>query len=252
MKEMKEEEKQGVLEDDALIYKRDRDRTAKENFAGMDTKGKIQYFIQYYAVKTALFLFLICLSVYMVVHVVTKKDMAMGILAVNGDGENPVATDASYFSDFLEENGYDAKKNTINLNYSMYLKTGSDDGISQSSLEMIQVLFFSQAIDVFMADEEFFAKMAQENYLMDLETVLPENLLERYAGALVYTDVVILGEEGESFRTERRLCGIRIEPDNRWIAGTGWYRTPVIVGLAEGAGNRELAVRMLEDILQEK
>ena len=48
---------------------------------------------------------------------------------------------------------------------------------------------------------------------------------------------------------ETIVAGIRLE-NNEWVKKTGWYQETAAVGLADGMKNPELAVELLEEILQ--
>lgn len=48
---------------------------------------------------------------------------------------------------------------------------------------------------------------------------------------------------------ETIVAGIRLE-NNEWVRKTGWYQETAAVGLADGMKNPELAVALLEEILQ--
>ena len=242
--------KESVMDEDALIYRREREKTEKEKLSGMNKKEKLQYLRQYYGVKALLVVCVIVFSVYLGIHFATMKDNVLGILAVNGDGENPVAVDTEFFKPFLEENGLDTEDNVVSVNYSLFINPNANDSISTTTLESIQVLFFSQAVDVFVADENFFMQMAQTDYISDLTEYLPEEVLKKYEDKLVYADVLVSSDTGEE-ESVRRLVGVRIDANNKWLASTGWYKSEVIVGLAGGSEHAELALSMFTDILEE-
>ncbi|NLZ80802.1 MAG: hypothetical protein GX913_03225, partial [Clostridiales bacterium] len=110
-----------VLDENASIYTADEHKSEKQKLAEMSWKERIGYFRSYYAIMLVAIIAAIAIVAFLIVHFLTTKGLVMGILAVNADGENVVAAGPEYFDDFLEENGVDTKKNTINLNYSMYI-----------------------------------------------------------------------------------------------------------------------------------
>lgn len=251
LNEQMEETGKEVLSEDALIYQKDREKSEKEKLAGMSKREKFGYFLQYYGLKTLFVFIAVCFVIYLAVHFTMKKEQVMGILAVNADGVNPVAVDSSYFNDFLKEHGYNPKKKEVGVNYSIFLQAGDKDALSQSSSEMVQALFFTQAIDVFLADEDFFVQMAGTDYVADLYDYLDEALLDRYKDEIVYASVTILDDEDNVAGIENRAVGIRITPeDNRWLSDTGWYESPVVLGLSEGSTENEIAVTMILEILE--
>ena len=76
---------------------------------------------------------------------------------------------------------------------------------------------------------------------MDLRDYLPEELLAQYEDQ----QITVL----DTMTDETIVAGIRLE-NNEWIRKTGWYQETAAVGLADGMKNPELAVALLEEILQ--
>ena len=93
----------------------------------------------------------------------------------------------------------------------------------------------------FFSDEEFLKLMGGTDYLADLRDYLPKEVLDRYEDQQI---MVFKYHDG------RNDCGgIRLE-NNEWVRKTGWYQETAAVGLADGMKNPELAVALLEEILQ--
>ena len=83
--------------------------------------------------------------------------------------------------------------------------------------------------------------MGGTDYLVDLRDYLPEELLAQYEDQ----QITVL----DTMTDETIVAGIRLE-NNEWIRKTGWYQETAAVGLADGMKNPELAVALLEEILQ--
>lgn len=233
-----------VLEENASIYSTEEAKTEKQKWASMNKQQRKEYFLSYYALKLLALIAGIIIVIFLIVHFATKQDMALGILAVNADGSNVVAEGPEYFNDFLDENGIDPKKNTVNLNRTMYIDTTSEENIDQTNLETIQTLFVTNSVDVFLADEGFYTAMAGGDYIADLRDYLPQDVLDKYQDDIVYV---------ESYETGKEIAaGIRLNTsENAWIAATGWYdMDEVVVGLSDGMRAPELAVKLLLEILQ--
>jgi len=98
----------------------------------------------------------------------------------------------------------------------------------------------TRSVDVFFSDEEFLKLMGGTDYLVDLRDYLPQELLDRYEDQQIKVLNTMTGET--------IVAGIRLE-DNAWVQKTGWYEHTAAVGLADGMKNPELAVALLEEIL---
>ncbi len=223
---------------------REENGKSMRNMKGMSAAERFQYFMQYYAAAFFGVLLAAAIVVFLVVHFMGKKDTVFGILAVNSDGENPAAAGPEYFEPFLEKNGIDVKKNQVGVNYTLYMNAGSKEAVDQTNLEMVQILFMTQAVDLFFSDEEFFCYMAGTDYLADLRDCLPKEVLDEYEEELVYAQGM---ESGETI-----AAGIRIGQENEWIRDTGWYKSPVVAGLSEAMKDEALAVKMFLEMLGER
>ena len=91
----------------------------------------------------------------------------------------------------------------------------------------------TRSVDVFFSDEEFLKLMGGTDYL-------PKELLDRYEDQQIKVLNTMTGET--------IVAGIWLE-DNAWVQKTGWYEHTAAVGMADGMKNPELAVALLEEIL---
>ena len=218
---------------DSNLEKEDRIRQ-KEQRKELSPAEKWQYFIDYYLWITIGVAAGIAVVIFLIVHFATKTSFVMGVMAVNTDGEQIEATSSDYFTDFLREHGVTSKRDVVNLNYTIWIDVDS------TNLSTIQVLFMTRSVDVFFSDEEFLKLMGGTDYLVDLRDYLPKELLDRYEDQQITVHTMT----GETI-----VAGIRLE-NNEWVRKTGWYQETAAVGLADGMKNPELAVALLEEILQ--
>ena len=221
------------------MEKEDRIRQ-KEQWKQLSPSEKWQYFIGYcmwviIGVTTG-----IVILIFLIVHFATKTSFVMGVMAVNTDGEHIEATGPDYFTDFLREHGVMSKRDVVNLNYTIWIDPNSDSDVDSTNLSTIQVLFMTRSVDVFFSDEEFLKLMGGTDYLVNLRDYMPEELLDRYEDQQIKVLNTMTGET--------IVAGIRLE-DNAWVQKTGWYEHTAAVGLADGMKNPELAVALLEEIL---
>ena len=225
---------------DSNLEKEDRIRQ-KEQWKQLSPSEKWQYFIDYYLRVTIGVTTGIVILIFLIVHFATKTSFVMGVMAVNTDGEHIEATGPDYFTDFLREHGVISKRDVVNLNYTIWIDPNSDSDVDSTNLSTIQVLFMTRSVDVFFSDEEFLKLMGGTDYLVDLRDYLPQELLDRYEDQQI---MVLNTMTGETI-----VAGIRLE-NNEWVRKTGWYQETAAVGLADGMKNPELAVALLEEILQ--
>lgn len=212
----------------------------KEQRKELSPAEKWQYFIDYYLWITIGVAAGIAVVIFLIVHFATKTSFVMGVMAVNTDGEQIEATSSDYFTDFLREHGVTSKRDVVNLNYTIWIDPNSDSDVDSTNLSTIQVLFMTRSVDVFFSDEEFLKLMGGTDYLADLRDYLPEELLAQYEDQQITVHTMM----GETI-----VAGIRLE-NNEWVRKTGWYQETAAVGLADGMKNPELAVALLEEILQ--
>ena len=221
------------------MEKEDRIRQ-KEQRKELSPAEKWQYFIDYYLWITIGVAAGIAVVIFLIVHFATKTSFVMGVMAVNTDGEQIEATSSDYFTDFLREHGVTSKRDVVNLNYTIWIDPNSDSDVDSTNLSTIQVLFMTRSVDVFFSDEEFLKLMGGTDYLVNLRDYMPEELLDRYEDQQIKVLNTMTGET--------IVAGIRLE-DNVWMQKTGWYEHTAAVGLADGMKNPELAVALLEEIL---
>ncbi len=224
---------------DSNLEKEDRIRQ-KEQWKQLSPSEKWQYFIDYYLRVTIGVTTGIVILIFLIVHFATKTSFVMGVMAVNTDGEHIEATGPDYFTDFLREHGVMSKRDVVNLNYTIWIDPNSDSDVDSTNLSTIQVLFMTRSVDVFFSDEEFLKLMGGTDYLVNLRDYMPEELLDRYEDQQIKVLNTMTGET--------IVAGIRLE-DNAWGQKTGWYEHTAAVGLADGMKNPELAVALLEEIL---
>ena len=224
---------------DSNLEKEDRIRQ-KEQWKQLSPSEKWQYFIDYYLRVTIGVTTGIVILIFLIVHFATKTSFVMGVMAVNTDGEHIEATGPDYFTDFLREHGVMSKRDVVNLNYTIWIDPNSDSDVDSTNLSTIQVLFMTRSVDVFFSDEEFLKLMGGTDYLVNLRDYMPEELLDRYEDQQIKVLNTMTGET--------IVTGIRLE-DNAWVQKTGWYEHTAAVGLADGMKNPELAVALLEEIL---
>ena len=211
--------------------------TEKEKFRLMTKRQKRAYVMEYYAPKVLLALAVIGILVFLAVKYFTAETSVLNIVAVNTGEQTSDADEKTYYEDFLLENGYDPKKECVSINTGLGASSDPNDAMSRQSLELIQNKFMTNSVDVFFADTELVLSLGEFGYMQNLDTVLSEEMKEKYKDSFVYSTVLETGE--------KIPVGIKIK-DNPWVQKTGWYTGDVAVGFGENAKHMALALRFLE------
>lgn len=134
------------------------------------------------------------------------------------------------FDTFLVDYGYDVEKDTVYVDSSLYFTNSADD---YDTAQVLAVMLASGGKDVFFATEEVYSAYAEDGAVMDLETILPQDLLLEYEDCLVYTK---LHGNGDTYP-----CGIRLR-DNSWMNANGYYRySECVVGILSMSDNPQAA-----------
>ena len=212
-----------------------------EQMKELTGRERLNYFLEYYGMRTAACLAGASLLFFLLVHFLMGKQMVTGILAVNTDGSQMTMTESREFDGFLEVQGVDSKRNAVLVNCKLQVPVDHlDDPVVRDHMQTVQTLFVTQAVDVFLAEERYFQMVAESDFLADLGTYLPQERLWQHEQDLVYvTDVVTETEI---------LAGIRVRPDFLWRQKSGWYETEAVVGLSALPKDTELAVALLQEI----
>lgn len=235
----------GALDRDAAIYQKRVNKSGKEHLKELRGKNKFEYFREYYGKKVLVAAVLVFLVVYFTFNYIHTPDTVLGILAVNADGTADEEYETGYFEEFIKQNGVDSGRNTVSVNRSVHVDANSSDTLNLAAVDNVVTLFMTQAVDVFLSDEDFYRSMAAMGYCADLREYLTEEQLTAVDGAdLLYETVQETGEE--------RLVGIRLQPDQEWLARMGWYEGyEVFVGVSDGSKHEALAAALLLEILSE-
>ncbi|MBR1740800.1 MAG: hypothetical protein IJ733_02820 [Lachnospiraceae bacterium] len=212
-------------------------RKIREQMSGMSREEKVEHYLTYYGWRTLGVLSVTILGIFLLVHFLTKKEVVSGVLAVNGDTENPKAVNAEFFDDFLKENGYNPNKVTFLVNAGLHVSENLNDSATRTNMQTIYTLFETRSVDVFFADGTFFEAMGQSGFLADLRDMLPDEILETYEADILYVTVAETGK--------KIAAGLRVRADAPFMQETGWYEKEAVVGISEAVKDKKLAVNMV-------
>lgn len=217
----------------------DEHMSEKQKLSLMNKQQKKEYILEYYAPKAIFALVIVGIEVFLIVKHFTASSAALNILAVNTTQQESVANDKSYYDDFLQQNEIDASEEYVSISTGIGVSTDPNDAMSQDSLQLIQNKFMANAVDVFFADTDLVLSLGEFGYMQNLDTVLSDELKEKYKDSFVYATVIETGE--------KMPVGITVG-DNQWVKDTGWYENDVAIGFGENAKDMDLAIKFLEYI----
>ncbi|MCM1561885.1 MAG: hypothetical protein NC123_20500 [Butyrivibrio sp.] len=229
------------LSEDSAFYQPENKKTTREKLAEMDARGKIAFIAEYYGLKIILIIAAAAFVFFMFWHFLFSKDIVFNVMAVNSAQEECAADDEGFYSDFLERNGVDLEKGTVSVTAGLGVSDDGTDSESGTNLNTMQTRLIAGSVDVFLANEKVLYSIGEFGYLADLEKALPSEIITEHRDDLVYAKIVETGEH--------RAVGIRIPADNKWLQSSGWYPEGTVVGIADAAGNTDLALAFILEIL---
>lgn len=166
-------------------------------------KQKISYFFDYYTLHTVIIAAVIISITIFIYQQVTKPEVVLNGLLLNVisfDEGDPVEDLRNGFMDYI---GMNTKEYDMSLNTSLKIKMGDDSG--QSLMDDYQ---FSQAmmaqcaagtIDFISSPLNAIFDFGYGDTLVNLETVLNKEDIEKYKPYFLYVDEVVVKQKAEAF-----------------------------------------------------
>ena len=153
----------------------------------MSLKGKLGYFWDYYKIHTAVVLAVLALTIMFIQQYRANKDYAFYAVLLN---VNTTCIQNNQWSDeFSEYAGIDTEEYATAIDTSFIISRDNYSEYSIGSMEKLVVMISSGIIDIVVADTGTFESQAQNEYYVNLEMVLPKEILDKYSDYLYYTDV---------------------------------------------------------------
>lgn len=90
------------------------------------------------------------------------------------------------FDEFLEACGYDPKEDSVSLTSSLQFSDG-EYSTSYNDTQVLTLMLAAGGQDLFFGTGDEYLDYADQGALMDLSTVLSDELLDRYQDHLIYT-----------------------------------------------------------------
>lgn len=124
-----------------------------------------------------------------------------------------ITADSKGFDEFLEACGYDPKEDSVSLTSSLQFSDG-EYSTSYNDTQVLTLMLAAGGQDLFFGTGDEYLDYADQGALMDLSTVLSDELLDRYQDHLIYTT-----EDGA---VASYPCAIELT-DNAWLHKYNYY-----------------------------
>lgn len=194
------EVKKTRIESSAEIYNKDRkDPSPEERWKSMSRKEKLSYYKEYYLRYTIIALALIILSIYVIVNAFRPDEPYVLFLGMF-DGlqfeETLVDTIDKDFGAYLESSNFEGEVIQDRIFFETFYDTIVDN-------TRIDGFYDRSQFDVLITRDRSFKPFAEKHLFLNLNEVLPKDLLDALSDKLVYTTTT---DEVPSYP-----CGIKIQ-----------------------------------------
>lgn len=187
----------------------------KKVFQSLSAKAKLQYIWDYYKFPILGTLAAVGIVIFLLHHFLTYRDPLLNVIMINCNDPYGVTEDGFY--EFMDAYGYsNDAKNYVSLTATMQFRDGADYTESYNDHYLLTTKVAAGNQDLFFGTGEVFLRYAEDGALVDLSTVLSEELLEKYKDNLIYST-----DCGE---VAPYPCAIEIE-DNEWLQKNNYYDT---------------------------
>ena len=172
------------LDDTAAIYNHKKIKNEKEKWSSLSTKGKLQYFKDYYLKPTILVLVLFIVIVSFISSILTKKETVFTLTVVNSSmTDKTVDSLAKSLSKKLNIN---TKKEEVVIDQSLYTNDAASVKLSDVSEQKLSVFSYSGQYDIIIAERSIFEHYAAFGSFSNLKELLPDELNDDLSDAYVY------------------------------------------------------------------
>lgn len=223
--------KKGRLGNEADIYDKHRtDITAEERWKLMSRLEKFLYYKDYYLKYTLIIIAFLIVAVY-VGYTIFKPDPPDTFYLAMFDGlqyEDSIIDEIpETFGDYLRNSDYDGQTSQKRLYFETFYNTIVDQ-------IRIDGFYDKSKFDVFITKSSTYEGFANGNILINLETILPEDMLETLSDRLVYT-------QGQN-DSEPYPYGIRVENANYKFYNHTGTEEEAILSIVHNSQRPEAAV----------
>jgi hypothetical protein len=203
----------------------------------MTGKERVQYIWDYYKVTFLVVALCILVAGGFLYHYISYREPVLELMMINLHQTDSSELEES-FADFVDANGYDSAKDSVEINSMLNLDTSS--GSDYDDQITMQTLIASMTYSGFFADETVFSFYSPAGYFRDLSALLSEEELSILSDRLVYG------------RTENDdtpyPCGIYLDTENcPWLEKSGY--DSCYFGILYGDASDELVTALIRYVV---
>lgn len=239
--------KKTALDDDAEIYQKQEEKTEKEKWKQMDGKARMQYFVDYYLAKVIVAVIIIGIGASLLWHFFKPKDETVLYAAVIDE-----SLDAGKLADMTSELEKicqaDGKHQKVKIDDSFYLK--------DQALARLEVYIESKQVDVIIADQKTFKKLAGYGYFENVDKFAKNHNLRGYENLYVYANGQKDADSGSpeedgTAKGKSLPYGIDLSGAEKYMDMTSYGKHPVFAVAANGQHGKN-TVKFLNYLMQKK
>lgn len=198
-----------------------------EKMKGLTPKKKIEYFLMYYGWATVLIIVAIVFVVSMIVNACRAKDTIGGLIVVNAyeDLSDEAGTEVEdYLAEVAENNGFDTKKEKIDLNTGIYCGDQYDYQSNYAGSMKIQTLLTTSSADIIVFDDQYTTFTSFFDALGDIREYMTDDLIEANKdNFLYYTPTQEEVDDGYVDSLEPYPVAVKINPNSKLEKISGYY-----------------------------
>lgn len=174
---------------EAMIYQLKR-------LKGKPLKVKVVHIATYYWLPIVIVLTIAIAAGSYIVHLVTMKDMALGVICLNAYSDSD--TTNKFIVDFAEKKEIDLKE--YDVVFSTKLTLNEDDlSIAYNTSQVIAARVADHSVDLLTGDLETITRYFYQDIFLDLNQVMTEEQKTRYAAHFLYVDMSVMRRFQDGF-----------------------------------------------------
>ncbi len=225
--------------EDMAEHKKVRERT--KAFKDMTPREKVEQIWAYYRLVLLAIALGLALIIYIIYKIVNPDpEILLNVALVNSLGavQTEDGEEEDIFNKYLTENGYNPEEVTISVTSNLYLtEDGSGGQMDMATMQSLMARVAASDIDILAGDKYILDMFGPDGGFLEMETVLSEEQMEKYADDL-YTAVD--EETGEEY-----VCGLKL-PEGNLLTEAGYYGTEVYMAIPVTANEEH--IKMAKDV----
>lgn len=152
-------------------------------------KGRLSYFFYYYKTHTIIAVLAIIAIILTISSYVNRKEIILRVVYVNAFPNVEITEIANEFSQTLPD--FDVKKQEVQLDDSFYIASENRTEYDDTNEQKLVLMAAAGEIDGCLTDKHYLEVFEENEYLLDLSTILKDEEMKLYKEKLIYDDTGI-------------------------------------------------------------